>query len=121
MKTSQRQQLRESFIRGEVRDILTMFSAIKKVYDSSADKAGVNELWVKFLGFDGNNEYEHLHCMGQVCCGRSWGNLGHIGEMNSHMPYLRQYQRMVSEWKHSANPQELTQADLIRITRVTMA
>jgi len=98
----------------EVLDILGMFTAIKDTYNRLQDTSGINDLWIKFIGFDGNNEGKFLgytHFLVEV-----QGKFPEIDHINSHAPMLPGYRQMLAEWKQSKDRQNLTKDDLIRIT-----
>jgi hypothetical protein len=52
---SQREVERERWIMDEVREILTMFRALRGAYDSLSDKDGIDQDLITFDGFDGDN------------------------------------------------------------------
>ena len=98
-KPSKAEQLREQRARQEVAEIREMFAAMQGCYDALTDKSGVQNPELIFDGFDGNNERHHAKIAG----------------MNSHMPRLNGYMMMVQRWRESADRQNLTKRDLIRI------
>jgi len=112
-RTSKRQALRERVIEDEVREIYTMFRALKRSYDALPDKSGIDESLITFDGFDGNNEDEHLRIAHRLAIVSR-----DIQAFNSHMPRLQGYQMMLQEWRTSRDRENLTKEDILRITRV---
>lgn len=111
-RKSNRALLREQSIREEVREIFAMFFALRRSYDALPDKSGINESLITFDGFDGNNEDEYLDIANQLAaCSRD------IQAFDSHMPRLRGYQMMLQKWRSSQDKENLTNADILRITR----
>lgn len=98
---SKMQQLREQQARKEVAEVKAMFAAMKRSYDGLADKSGVENPELIFDGFDANDDYESHHAR--------------IAGMNSHMPRLSDYMKMIERWGQSADKLNLTKQDLIRI------
>ena len=92
----------------EVVDILDMWSFLEHGYDklSQADKDQVEAdaipfgKTVRFLGFDGNNETEHMSVARFLIeqLGR-FDSFKNRGDLNAHMPSLNTYQRMLSVFK----------------------
>jgi len=114
-RKSQRQMARERFIRDEVREIFAMFRALGRSYDALPDKSGIDELlagFVRFDGFDGNNESEHLHIAHQLA-----SISRDIQAFDSHGQRLRGYQMMVRAWNSARDKENLTKEDILRIIR----
>lgn len=88
-----------------VLETLELFSTLKASYDRLADKSGIDEHHVTFLGFDGNNEAEMLgfaHALGQADRYNSVLDEGNCP--NSHMPTYELYGRMIEQWKALGSP-----------------
>lgn len=102
----------------EVLSILDMFSFIKYSYDELSDKSGIDTLFLKFLGFWGNDDKE-IKYMGytQFLVEREgkFTNIDRGDHFNSHMPILPRYRKMLVEWEKSKDQYHLTRDDLIRI------
>lgn len=113
----------------EVADILDMWRFMERTYKKlkSVDKKRIKDECaplgdnVKFPGFDGNNESEHL---GIAKFFRErldrWEDLNIV---NSHMPTLDRYHRMLAEFK-SMRPalggREMNADDIIKLIKVGM-
>jgi uncharacterized protein YfbU (UPF0304 family) len=101
----------------EVREILSMYEAIQDAEKKLKDKSGINRAWTTFPGFGGNDEGEHLGYL-RYLLGTSREPFKHIRrgkDLNSHMPSLDTYRRMLSAWEASDDKRALTRDDLLRI------
>jgi uncharacterized protein YfbU (UPF0304 family) len=101
----------------EVSDILEMYNSLQLGYDALEDKEGIEESGINFQGFDGNNESEQLH-YAQFLINKQGRlqDLKHTDGLNTHMPYIGYYRRMLEEWNKSSDKYNLTKADIVRIT-----
>lgn len=101
----------------EVLDILDMFSILKRSYDLHKDTIQLEERYVVFSGFDGNNETRQMSYTRYfvVDLDRFHELRGQGDDFNSHMPSLPRYRRMLREWLNSDNKYELSSKDTIRI------
>ena len=100
----------------EVSQILNMYDALKRSYETLEDKTGIEEWQIKFLGFDGNNETTRLAYTRYVCeDGEAYADLDRGDNFNSHMPSLDGYRRQLTEWKALGHPHELTREQIIQI------
>jgi uncharacterized protein YfbU (UPF0304 family) len=101
----------------EVLDILTMFSAIKRSFNSLEDKPSVQEHDIRFRGFDGNNETKYM-LYAQFFCDSQGGrfeDLDRGDNFNSHLPSLDMYRRQLVEWNRSKDKHKLTKEEIERI------
>lgn len=110
----------------EVLDILDMFSTLQSAYEEITDKSGIDDVWIHFAGFDGNNETKYM-AYTRFLVERegkfTWlitGERPH-DRFNSHHPILHRYRAMSEEWKKSQDQRNLTKDDLIRITSVKVS
>lgn len=87
----------------EVINILTMYRAITFSYFNINNTKNVSEKKYKFIGFDGNNEDKYYSY-----CNYFIMDLGRFQELtygssypalNSHMPMIDKYRRMLKVWK----------------------
>lgn len=87
-----------------VLSILGIFSDLKASYAKLADKSGIEQHDVAFLGFDGNNESD-LYSFAQALRknNRFTETLGEHGK-NSHMPTTDLYERMIAKWRDLGKP-----------------
>jgi len=101
----------------EVIDILSMFDSLKQVYWRLSDKTGIEQRRVEFCGFDGNHETKQMGYARYFCTseGGRFTDLDRGDDFNSHTPTLPRYRRMLSEWKKSADKNNLSKDDIIRI------
>lgn len=105
----------------EVLDILDMYRALTFSFQRLEDKTGIKEYYIKFPGFDGNDELESK-MMGYT---RYFINdLNRFDELrddsrfpdyNSHCKMLGIYRRMLEEWKRSGNKHDLSKEEIIKI------
>lgn len=93
----------------EVYDILDMYRRLVDSYAKLDDKTGIEEREVKFPGFDGNNEGEHLSY------GRFLNSQGKYEEslvINSHTLMIHAYRRMITAFEPLKSKGALTKADI---------
>lgn len=106
----------------EVLDILSMYEAIERAVESGIDTTDIEHYKLEFPGFDGNTESKQLGYANFYCRPGS-GRFERLAKgkpiPNSHGPFLPLQKLRVAEWRKSADPNNLTQDDLIRITSVT--
>jgi len=102
----------------EVVDILEMFSALKRAYQSLKDKSGIQDWSIKFAGFDGNNETKQMAYARYFCRsgGGRYTELDRGDDFNSHMPVLGRYREMFAKWKEMGEKREMTNEDIVRVT-----
>jgi len=96
----------------EVHNILEMYRWLGQSYDGLADKSGIDAHDVKFRGFDGNNETDHL-CFGEFLT--SEGKYEESPVFNSHSQVIEMYRRMLKEFEQVKNEYPLGKADIQRI------
>jgi|SRR5216683_2620984 len=108
----------------EVHDILTMFEQLARVYKGLKDKAGISKDSLAFAGFDGNDPLEIKYMVYTRRLLDKKQRMRYATSVtraddggNSHTPRLQQYREMVRKWQASANRNELTKEDIIRITK----
>ena len=71
----------------------------------------------EFHGFDGNNEGEYVsYAEFQIAPQGHWDQLKGKS-LNSHMPTLDRYSKMLASWKESAKTHDLTAEDFVRIAK----
>lgn len=103
----------------EVLDILDMYRAITYSYQSLEDKSEINQCWLRFRGFDGNNE-------GKQCSYTQYFilDLGRFEELkygnkypnfNSHAQVLDKYRRMLAVWESFDKKWEIDKDRLIQV------
>lgn len=103
----------------EVIDILNMYRAITFSYQNLSDNSGIEEYYLKFQGFDGNNETDQYSytCYFILDLNR-FQELKYdleYPDLNSHSPMLNKYRKMLDVWKGCNNKNKLTKEDVINI------
>jgi uncharacterized protein YfbU (UPF0304 family) len=112
------QRVLDEQVRTEVREVLTMFIAIKEASDGITDRSGIKEAWIDFEGYDNNSEDDYRQAQERICAG-GYGPLGDVAYITSGCSNtVRRYQMMLEAWKRSRDRQNLTKEDLVRITNV---
>ena len=80
-------------------DSLTVYEALHRSAQKMADKTGIDERLLSYPGFDGNNEAQHLGYLRHVV--RKEGRFDYLKfdskDLNSHMPMIPIYERMISK------------------------
>ena len=103
----------------EVIDILNMYRAITFSFQKLKDKVDIDEYYLKFQGFDGNNETDQYSyvCYFVIDLNR-FQELKYgleYPDLNSHSPMLEKYRKMLEVWKKSCNKNKLKKEDIIKI------
>ncbi|MFP5111611.1 YfbU family protein [Bacillaceae bacterium C204] len=87
----------------EVWDILQMYRSLNFSYRNLEDKGDIDETSLKFRGFDGNNETNHmvyarfvLHDLDRY---KELWNDEKYPDYNTHSPRIGKYRRMLSVWQ----------------------
>ena len=93
----------------KVYDTLDMFRRLKHAYDELPDKTGIEARDIRFLGYDGNNETSYLGFHEFLTKQRRWTE---TPAMNSHMPTLDLYDRMLAAYAPFHHNENLTKADI---------
>ena len=100
----------------EVDDILTMFEAIQRAYRVLDDPYGIDRALLQFPGFDAKTEGDYLGYARFLLERENWPeHLDAARDLDTRTPMLRQYRRMLDEWKRRARDGELSQRDLVAI------
>ena len=98
----------------EVWNILEMHRALF-IYKDLKNKEGIEA--PRFQGFDGNEETALFSYCTYII--EDLGRYKELkGDLNSHMPMLAVYAKMLDEWEKSPNKMKLTREDIIRVTSV---
>lgn len=104
-----------------VLDVLSMYTTLKFSYDelSSEDKAIVDSSksadWLKYRGFDGNNESRYLSAVNFLVINLDrFSDIGITPRLNSHTPALPKYMAMHAVWK-SFDTANLTATQIVQI------
>lgn len=103
----------------EVLDILEMYRSITFSYERLSEKESINTGFLKFPGFDGNNESGQMgYAMYFIIDLGRYEELKYgkeFPDLNSHRPTLEKYRSMLEEWKNCSNQNELGYSDIKRI------
>ena|SRR5258707_923856 len=106
----------------EVGEILIMHSDLRFSYDKlkAKDKVGIEEHEVVFLGFDGNNEGPLMRYALYRINTLGFHESLKKSDLNSHMPTIGRYRRMLPVWRERAKPEipPLSRADIRAILDV---
>lgn len=106
----------------EVFKILAMFDDLQRFYSQlqTTDRVGIAEPWTSFPGFHGNTEGKQLSYAMYFCRDpNTYKGLDRSNNFDSHLPEsLNRYRKMMQELENSADRNNLTKEDLIRITNV---
>lgn len=89
-------------------DILDMHRALLWSLGEKPDPADIER--VKFRGFDGNNESQHLSFAKFFTADGS--RYSETRVVNSHMPTLDRYKKMLSEWERMGREHQLSKAQI---------
>ncbi|EID0063089.1 YfbU family protein [Vibrio vulnificus] len=101
-----------------VLDILDLYRFIEDYKRISKDENIINHRRSSFMGFDGNNESEYMAfarflIIKQGKFSEQKDYLRQNDNLNSHMPMVHIYKRMLEKWKALGKPYQLT-ADQIQ-------
>ena len=97
----------------EVDEILTMFDSIQRAYRVLEDAYGIDPAQLQFPGFDAKTEGDCLGYAKFLLEREHWPeNLSAARDLDTGTPMLRQYRRMLDEWKRRARDGEISQRDL---------
>lgn len=102
----------------EVFEILLMFCELLDAYQT-LDDTSIDPGYIRFRGFDGNNEAAHLAYCRYLCedeRNTRFRRLERGDDYNSHMPLLDNYRRMLADWRErGGGRRQLTKDDVIAI------
>jgi uncharacterized protein YfbU (UPF0304 family) len=99
----------------EVIEILDMFRMLETAYARLDDKSGIDQGKLKFSGFDGNNESTHLGYADFLINTQGRWQESQAKDLNSHLPKLESYRRMLQRWESSVDQYNLGKDDILRI------
>ena len=103
----------------EIIDILAMFDSLNHSLKKTQNISDVAKRRAKFAGFDGNHEVKQLAYTHYLRKNGKFSDLLGDGSLNSHIPMLTSYRRMLKEWIRSDNQNYLTEDDIARIATAT--
>lgn len=101
----------------EIIHILNMFEDLQFAYEKLDDKTGIDQGTLEFHGFSANTETSELQFTRFMM--DSMHQLDHVKpkhDLNSHVPMLEAYRRMLRMWMACSDRHNLTKEDVIRIT-----
>lgn len=103
----------------EVIDILNMYRAITFSYNKIDNKSDINDYYLKFQGFDGNNETnQYSYTCYYILDLNRFKELKYdleYPDLNSHSQMLDKYRKMLKIWKKCNNKNQLNKEDIISI------
>ena len=104
----------------EVRDILLMHDNLQYAFDSLIDKTGIEAYQVEFHGFGGNSEWLQLGYAEHLCeANNQFPRVVRKDDLDSHMPLLPKYKKMLELWNNMPNKNKFTREDIIRLIGVS--
>ena len=99
----------------EVDEILTMFDALQRAARVQDDDA-IDPIDVQFPGFDGKTEADYLGYAQFLLERERWPeHLDAARNLDTRAPMLRQYRRMLDEWKRRGRTADLDARDIAAI------
>ncbi|MBV9109912.1 MAG: YfbU family protein [Gemmatimonadetes bacterium] len=100
----------------EVDEILAMYDALQRSFRTLEDSFGIEEWRVRFPGFNQDDEADYLG-YSRFALSREGRhpNLATEGNLSTPSPMLKQYRRMMDEWKKRGGSGQLDQHDLVAI------
>ena len=101
----------------EVDHILEMFDSLQRAYRTVDDPYGIEPYHLQFPGFDGKTERDYLgYAHYALERERRHENLASARDLDTAgTPMLRQYRRMLDEWKRRSRGGPLDRADILAI------
>lgn len=101
----------------EIVRILGMFDNLKSSYDRLSDKTGIDEQWIKFHGFSGNEESKQLSYVRFICDPRTgrFETIDRGDNFDSHAPLLPNYRRMLGVYMPMESKHPLSKEDVKKI------
>jgi uncharacterized protein YfbU (UPF0304 family) len=100
----------------EVDEILTMFDALQRTYRVLEDPFGIDPLQLRFPGFDAKTEADYLGYAQFLLEREHWPErLDAARPLDTGVPMLRQYRRMLDEWKKRGRSGTLDRKDIAAI------
>lgn len=96
-------------------DVLDMYTQFEWAKEQGVEIPSEHAFLFSFRGFDGNNELPYMsYAAFQIKPKGHWDRLKGK-DLNSHMPTLERYGKMLTSWKQSADTHNLTTEDFVRI------
>jgi uncharacterized protein len=102
-----------------VRDVLDMHRALGLSYNALEDKSGINESDIRFFGFDGNNEIAYMAYANYLIHDLGLWEEQKDVDLNSPVPTLQRYQRMLDKWRRFDRKLELSKDEIIAVRGVS--
>ncbi|MBP1317775.1 YfbU family protein [Herbaspirillum sp. 1130] len=98
-----------------VLDVLAMFRALSRSFENLADKSGIDPQDVRYSGFDGNNETEHLSFADALFRNGRFVETIRTEGLNSHSQTIGMYQRMLTAWQMQGRAIALSKEQVVQI------
>ena len=101
----------------EVDEVLQMYDALQRAFRTLDDPYGMESFQLQFPGFDGKTERDYLgYAHYALERERRHQNLASARDLDTNgTPMLRQYRRMLDEWKKRGNGSRLERNDILAI------
>jgi len=102
-------------------DVLDMHTQFEWAKEQGVEIPSAHAFFFNFTGFDGNNELPYMsYAAFQINQEGHWDRLKGK-DLNSHMPTIDRYVKMLTAWKQSADAHNLTTEDFVRIAEAITA
>jgi len=95
--------------------VLSMFDALSRSFEKLDDKSGIEAEDVRYSGFDGNNEVEHLSFVDALFRDRRFVDTIRAEGLNSHSQRVGLYKRMLTEWQRQGKAHDLNRDQILGI------
>ncbi|HET7229710.1 MAG TPA: YfbU family protein [Longimicrobium sp.] len=100
----------------EVDEILQMYDALQRAFRTLDDPYGMESFQLQFPGFDGKSEADYLgYAHFALERENRYENLASSHNLDTGAPMLRQYRRMLDEWKKRGSGSRLERSDILAI------
>lgn len=100
----------------EVDEILEMYDALQRSFRTLEDPFGIEEWRVRFPGFDPKEEADYLgYAHFALSREGRHPNLATEGNLSTPSPMLKQYRRMMDEWKKRGGSGQLDHDGIVAI------
>jgi uncharacterized protein YfbU (UPF0304 family) len=93
-----------------------MFDALQRAFRTQEDPYGIDPVQLQFQGFDGKSEADYLgYAHFALERERRYEHLESARNIDTGAPMLRNYRRMLDEWKKRGGSSRLERKDLLAI------
>lgn len=100
----------------EVDDILAMYHAMQRSFRTLDDPFGIEEWQLRFPGFDGATEGDYLgYARFVIQREKRYSYFDAANDVDTKLPMLRIYRRMLGDWKDRRYTTTLTRDDIVAL------